>query len=159
MLLFFRGVWLVECGVRLLEQVRRYWKRCDLVFVSFADRELNFATFVAQLGALNAESILIKNILLGSLSFLRGLVVYEEVRPVLGVLLGLFHPDCAHFAILAEDLLDHGLGRQLRVDRERDEKGAAVLRGQVIIWQVARNASRPFGVIRKLYFYLGPHNF
>ena len=76
------------------------------IFVSFPDCQKNLTGFVAKLSSFNTLFIRIKYIHFGTLCLLGCLVVDKEVRSILRVVFRLLHPDCAHFPILAEDLLD-----------------------------------------------------
>lgn len=85
------------------------------IFIPFTDRQQNLTRFVTKLLAFHSKAVVVINVHFGSLGFLRCLIVNEEVGSILSVGLGLLHPDGAHLAVVAEDLLDECLRWQLRV--------------------------------------------
>lgn len=111
---------LLELGVGLLKlgHLSQMLIRVGVVeiFVAFADGKKYLAALVAQLPALHPEPVVVVHVGLCSLRLQGRLVVDEEVGPVLGVGLSLFHPDRPHFAVFPKDMLDLLLARELRID-------------------------------------------
>lgn len=92
------GVLLLELSVLLKVHVR-----VREVLVALTNRQQNLAALITQLSAFGTQTIIVVDVHFCSLSLLRSRVVDEEVRPILGVGLGLLHPNSAHFAVFAED--------------------------------------------------------
>ena len=107
------GVLLTQLRSLILVAVLTLIMLVAKVFVSLLNGEEDLATFIAQLHPLDPKAVLIIHLPLGSLSMFHLEVVNEGMRPILGVGLSLFHPDCSHASILGKDLLEGALVRQL----------------------------------------------